>query len=100
MKHLFVEVTGFMLGLLLYVMDRKTKTAIESRYEQVSIDIKQQLQNPAIQLHKAALPKINSNDARRHVQTSLNLILDVLQQLDITKPNVDIEVAASQAENT
>ena len=42
------------------------------------------------------LPTINSNDARRHVQTSLILVLDVLEQLDITKPDVDIEVAASQ----
>ena len=104
MKHPFVAVTIFMLGLLLYLstwMDRKTPTvATESRCEQVSTDIKQQLQDLAIQLHKAALPTINRNDARRHVQTSLNFVREMIEQLAITRPDVDIEVAASQVEET
>ena len=104
MKQLFVAVTVFMLGLLLYVstwMDRKTTTvATESWCEQVNTDIKQQLQDLAIQLHKAALPTINRNDARRHVQTSLNCVREMIEQLDTTTPDVNIVVAASQVEET
>ncbi|KAK2155561.1 hypothetical protein NP493_2065g00008 [Ridgeia piscesae] len=109
MKHGFVASLVLLLVLLMYVsmfVDRKTTTAVpvtttkhqepQSERVEVSKHIGQQLQILAGQLLKANSLITDKNEAHEYVQTSLNMVVEMTDQLGIKNPYVDVKIAGSQ----
>ena len=104
MKPVFVTVAVVQLVWLFTYLDRKTictaviRTQAES--EAISTHLKQQLEALATELQKGALPTMSREETDIQVQTSLNLVREIMEQLGITKPDFDVTVTVAEAEVT
>ena len=71
---------------------------IACKGEEISKQMKHQLEIVAVELSKAASFTIGTSEARRHTQTSLHLVLEIIQLLGITKPDVKVNVTGTRVE--
>jgi hypothetical protein len=104
MKPLFVAVAVVQLVWLFIYLDRKTicKAIIQTQAESgvISTHIKQQLQVLATEMQKGVLPTISREETDIQMQTSLNLVLEIMEQLGIRKPDFDVNVTVAEEEVT
>ena len=96
MKTVFIVIVGIVVLLLLRniifakVTEPQCRCEVVSqpivhKREEISKQIKHQLEVVAVELSKAASFTVQ---ARRHTRTSLRLVLEMIQRLGITKPDV------------
>ena len=113
MKTVFVAIVCIVLLLLLLLLLRKEnfETVIGQQWqrevvsqpivykgEEISKQMKHQLEIVAVELSKAASFIIGTSEARRHTKTSLRLVLEMIQRLGITKPDVKVNVTGTRVE--